>query len=75
MLRVLEAGVFGGGQEYAAGIAGSSAACARHADGAASNSSASSRLGSRSSIEADGGTRSPVRGLMRQPCPVGTSWS
>jgi len=56
-------------------MAGSSAACARHADGAASNSSASSSLGSRSSIEADGGTRSPVRGLMRQPCPASTSWS
>ena len=27
------------------------------------------------SIEADGGTRSPVRGLMRQPCPASTSWS
>jgi len=26
-------------------------------------------------MEADGGTRSPVRGLIRQPCAASTSWS
>ena len=26
-------------------------------------------------MEADGGTRSPVRGLTRQPCAASTSWS
>ena len=26
-------------------------------------------------MEADGATRSPVRGLMRQPCAASTSWS
>jgi len=59
----------------AAGIAGSSAAAATLADSAASNSSASSNRGSLSSMEADGGTRSPVCGLTRQPCPASTSWS
>ena len=48
---------------------------ATHADSAASNSSASSSLGSLSSMDADGATRSPVRGLTRQPCAASTSWS
>ncbi len=26
-------------------------------------------------MDADGGTRSPVRGLIRQPCAASTSWS
>jgi len=60
---------------YAAGIAGSSAACARHADSAASSPSASIMPGSRSSVLADGAARSPVRGLTRQPCAASTSWS
>ena len=31
--------------------------------------------GSLSSIDADGATRSPVRGLLQQPCAASTSWS
>ena len=39
---------------------------------AASNSSASSSFPTLSSIDADGATRSPVRGLTRQPCAAST---
>jgi hypothetical protein len=55
---------------------GSSATAATAAVSAASSSSGSSRnLPSRSSIDADGASRSPVRGLTRQPCAASTSWS
>ncbi len=60
---------------YAAGMPGSSAIPATAAEIAASNSSGSSRnFPSRSSIDADGATRCPVRGLTRQPCAARTSW-
>ena len=59
--------------EYAAGTAGSSAIAATAAVRAASNSSASSSPGSRSSIDADGAARFPVRGLTQQPCAARTS--
>jgi hypothetical protein len=62
------------GAAYAAGIAGSSASAATAPVRAASSSSASSSLASLSSIDADGATRSPVRGLTRQPCAASTSW-
>jgi SRSO17 transposase len=41
----------------------------------ASSSSASSSAGSRPSVEADGGSCSPVRGFRRVPCAASTSWS
>ena len=59
---------------YAAGIAGSSASAATAPVRAVSSSSASSSLASLSSIDADGATRSPVRGLIQQPCAASTSW-
>ena len=58
---------------YAAGTAGSSAASATHAVSAASNPSGSIISGSLPSVDADGATRSPVRGDTRQPCTASTS--
>ena len=58
-----------------AASAGSSATGARHADSPASSSSASSRASSRPSVDADGGSCSPVTGLRRVPCAASTSWS
>jgi hypothetical protein len=60
---------------YAAGMAGSSAITATAAESAISNSSGSSSFPSLSSIDADGATRSPVRGLVQQPCTASTSRS
>jgi hypothetical protein len=54
---------------------GSSATGARHADSPAYSSSASSRAGSRPSVDADGGSCKPVTGLRRVPCPASTSGS
>ncbi len=54
---------------------GSSATGARHADSPAYSSSASSRAGSRPSVDADSGSCKPVTGLRRVPCPASPSGS
>ena len=54
---------------------GSSAVFASAAVRAASSSSASRPSATRYSVRADGATRSPVAGLMRQPWAASSSWS